>query len=444
MRRAAVLLATLAFAGVAPPAGADDSTPTQWQLDAHAEALQYAPEPEVKPVICIVDFGVTPTPDLDIVHRQALDGGTLDDVTATPGNFGHGTTVAHMAAGKVNGWGASGVFPHARIASVRIFSAPGELVPWQRYVNALHRCRDSKPTPVVATLSIGGATATPQEIADLSNTIEATRTRYDMSVVAAAGNSSGLADMPARLQDTFSVTGSDSTGGLCGFSARSENIDLMAPGCDLHQSGWDGEPWSVSGTSFAAPAVAGALAALRAYRQELTAGEAEELLVETATAGPFPQLNVRAAMREAGVAALANDAGSPPSAELAAGATSPASASPEPERKAAPVPVTPASARSDTPSPLRGTVVHRPKFARLRRPRVRVVGRRGHSLVFRFFNRPPGSRAEIRVGRRCFVRARSRASAPLRGGSIRIRFVDELRTSPWVKLSVPPRGGKER
>ncbi|CAA9488242.1 MAG: hypothetical protein AVDCRST_MAG85-1077, partial [uncultured Solirubrobacteraceae bacterium] len=163
--RAAALTALLALivvlAAPAAVARASDDQPTQWQIDARAEALQTAPPPAEKPVICIVDTGVTPTPDLDIVSRTALDGGTPDDVTARPGHYGHGTTVAHMAAGKVNGWGSSGVFPHARIASVRIFDDVDQRVPWQRYVSALRWCAGVSPRPAVAVLSLGSASVDP-------------------------------------------------------------------------------------------------------------------------------------------------------------------------------------------------------------------------------------------------------------------------------------------
>lgn len=288
--RKAVLLATLARAGVAgaarPAPAHAGHPPTQWQIDADAEALQHAPEPPVKPVICIVDFGVTPTPDLDIVDRQALDGGTLDGVTATPGNFGHGTTVAHMAAGKVNSWGASGVFPHARIASVRIFSRPGELVPWQAYVRALQECAEVQPTPVAAVLSLGGTAAAPYEAAELENKNGWVRGRYGMSVVAAAGNSGGVTDVPGRFDGAFTVTGIAHNDTLCAFSARGNGVDLAAPGCAVAQAGWDGTSWELDGTSFSAPIVAGALAAVRAYAPRLSAVAAEDVRTRSRSASP--------------------------------------------------------------------------------------------------------------------------------------------------------------
>jgi subtilisin family serine protease len=421
---AALALASAAVAAFwAKPARGDDSQPTQWQIDANAEVLQHAPEPPVKPVICVIDFGVTPTPDLDIVHRQALDGGTLDDVTATPGNFGHGTTVAHMAAGKVNGWGASGVFPHARIASVRIFSKPGERVPWQGYINALQRCLSIEPRPAVALLSIGGSLASENEAADLANQIRIAR-RY-MSVVAAAGNGGARADMPARLPAVLSVAAATSVSALCDFSARDETVDLMAPGCGLTQSGWNGVPWLLNGTSFAAPIVAGALAALRAYQPHLSVDAAEDILASATRTGPVPRLDVDRALQQSGVAL-----GTPPRPLATANAAlSTRSEAGDREGHSAETPTQPAHrAPRLNVSPAPGAKGPRPSP-----PRVSVHRRGGH-LVLRIHNRPFGTAVEVRSGRYRVRRRSSRIRLPRRIGAIRARFVSELGASPWARL----------
>jgi hypothetical protein len=110
--------------------------------------------------ICIVDTGVTPTPDLDITARYAYDGGTLDDVTAKPGQPGHGTTVAHFAAAAVNGWGGAGVFPHAKIASVRVFPEEGGAA-WQDYITAFDRCREIDDQTRVVVMALGARRSRP-------------------------------------------------------------------------------------------------------------------------------------------------------------------------------------------------------------------------------------------------------------------------------------------
>src|SRR3712207_5725643 len=118
LARAGLLLVSVCVAAFAVPslALADDSVPTDWHRAAGLEALLHAPPPENPATICLIDTGVTPTPDLNITARYAYDGGTLDDVRAGPDSPGHGTVVAHFAAAAVNGWGGAGAFPHARIS----------------------------------------------------------------------------------------------------------------------------------------------------------------------------------------------------------------------------------------------------------------------------------------------------------------------------------------
>jgi len=423
-------IASAAVAALALPAsahGADD-VPTQWQIDARAEALQRAPEPAEKPVICIIDTGVTPTPDLDIVSRTALDGGTPDDVTAIPGHYGHGTTVAHMAAAKVNGWGSSGAFPHARIASVRIFDRLGQRVPWQRYVTAIWQCADMRPKPVVAVVAIGGGLATAEEVIDLRDAINDVRTRDHMSVVAAAGNGGGRADMPARLTEALAVGASTREGALCAFSARGQEVDLLAPGCGLAQVGWDEAPWTLDGTSFAAPLAAGVLAALRAYRSGLGPENAEALLRPGPDAQPMSHLDAAEALKRAGLAELVVGGGTlstdtPPVGPPPGGRDYPAA--------------DPAAIDSQYQPPIRGERADNKGRTRrpisLPLPRVRLRRLRSR-LVVTILNCPRAARVQIRLGRREVLRKCSRFTLP-KFHAVAIRFVTRSAVSIWRRVA---------
>jgi len=496
-RRPARALAALAAAvALAAPAAAPaaaaatpDHLPTQWHRDARAEPLLTAPPPAERPVICIVDSGVHPTPDLDIVSRVALDGGTVDDITARDGHYGHGTSVAHMAAGKVNGWGGAGVFPHARIASVRIFNEPGEPVPWQEYIGGIEKCRYVRPTPVVVVLSVGGPAATDTEAAELTTKILQTRDRHDMTVVAAAGNGGGPTDMPAGLTASFAAAASTTAGELCGFSARGENVDVAAPGCDLQQAGWDGKPWTLQGTSFAAPLAAGALAALRAYQPNLTALQAEQLLLSTARPGPFPLIDVSSALMTSGASGAAvveghalkpapppdtnedvqdplapgshvgqssttdarggDPSDGPPSpstvpTSAAPPSTDSSSLAPVPAVTAAPAGALSANAQTAEASSATLALPAVPMLrwresasavspARFARPRARLTRFGRHSMV-RVSNRPAGSKVQVRVGTTRVTRRAGRFLVPGHPSVVRVRLVGDLVASDWVKV----------
>ncbi len=109
----------------------------------------------------------------------------------------------------------------------------------------------------------------------------------------------------------------DSSDNFCGFSNRGADLDIANLGCDTQATAFDGTPAWVAGTSFSGPTVAGILLALRSYRPDLTAGEAEQLLLAHAKqtlAGAV--IDAEAAFRAAGLGGLVNSyrsPGAPPS-----------------------------------------------------------------------------------------------------------------------------------
>lgn len=378
-----------------------DATPTSWHQLAHAESLLSAPEPPNPVAVCIVDSGVNITPDLEgvVIERLAYDGGDPGDTYPQEGiDDGHGTYVATFLAGQVNGWGGAGLWPRAKIVSVRVFPPGGQRTRAQDYIDGLRACGQISSVRVV-NLSLGAVDGTMEELAELRDQITRFRNADDINVVAASGNGGGEVEVPARFPASFAVGSVSSDGALCDFSARGSNLDILAPGCALEQANQDGTPATFAGTSFSAPLVAATLGALRAYKG-LSAAQAEEHLLTTANqVGSGRVIDVEAAL-------------SPLAISSSAGAD-------EPKQPADP-PLNQHPATSDF-------LDYPPPRYRLRRKR------RSSRVLVAVSNTPRGSSIEIRCGSDQRETHSSRFALSCRSGA-RIRFISDRGASRWIRL----------
>jgi hypothetical protein len=236
----------------------------EWWRSAVGADRAEAPGPG-KPVT-VIDSGI------DVTHPEFAgrpNTTTLNAQTTDDEDEDHGTQVASVIAAPNNGAGIVGVYPEAvlRVWDASPFGFLNEGAAIQGIVEAARR------GPGVINLSFGGEDDDPLLEQAIMRAF-----RLGSIVVAAAGNA-GLEgspkNFPAAYAHVLTVGATNESNQVASFSTLSPTLDLAAPGVRIPVA----EPTSqdasgyvlpgVSGTSFAAPIVAGAAAWVWTRRPEL-------------------------------------------------------------------------------------------------------------------------------------------------------------------------------
>ncbi|MDR6226518.1 thermitase [Desmospora profundinema] len=164
---------------------------------------------------------------------------------------GHGTHVAGIAAAITNnGIGMAGMAPNARIFAVRVLnnSGSGTLA---NVVNGITHAADNGSH--VINLSLGSTSGA----SSLESAVNYAWNRGSV-VVAAAGNAGNTSPhYPAYYANALSVAATTSSDAKAWFSTYGTWVDVAAPGHSIYSTFPTNTYRSLSGTSMAAPHVAG-------------------------------------------------------------------------------------------------------------------------------------------------------------------------------------------
>lgn len=232
------------------------------------------PAPGAATIAVVDDLADVSHPDLAGHARQLKPGPIL---------AGHGTEVASVAAGALNGFGVVGVFPGAPILSV------GLPQPIKCFDAADGILAAANAGAKVINLSFGSA----EDCATMFGAVQVAYSKGSL-VVAAAGNEfaqGNLVIFPAGYPHVLSVASLDPSLRPSRFSSANAAIDVAAPGeavpvatpaeFDTEDGKVDGVTIG-SGTSFAAPMVSGAAAWLATARRDLSNGQLADVLRHSA------------------------------------------------------------------------------------------------------------------------------------------------------------------
>ncbi|MET8151023.1 S8 family serine peptidase [Actinoplanes sp. NPDC049668] len=217
------------------------------------------------------DFGLRAVSGFD-----AIDGGTADDC------HGHGTHVAGTVGGT-----AYGVAKSARLVAVRVLNCEGSGTTAQ-VVAGIDWVTANAAKPAVANMSLGGSADAALDSAVAGSIASG------VSYAIAAGNGflglfalDACTQSPARVPAAITVSAVDNADRKAGWANRGTCVDVFAPGIGITSSWGTGDTATntISGTSMAAPHVAGAAALYLQTHPSAAPAEVHSAIVGNSTTG---------------------------------------------------------------------------------------------------------------------------------------------------------------
>ncbi len=228
--------------------------------------------------IAIIDSGIDlKHPDLNVFRNVSF----IRGIKTGNDDNGHGTHCAGIAAARHNTVGVVGVAPGARLWAVKVLDRQGSgamsgVIQGVDYVTA------NSASIEVANMSLGGGNS------DALKAAIAASAAKGVVYVVAAGNSNvdAATSSPANSPDSLCVSAMVDTDGQPGglgaatsygaddsratFSNFGAVVDIAAPGVNIYSTYRSGGYATLSGTSMAAPHVAGAAALYLSTRPKPT------------------------------------------------------------------------------------------------------------------------------------------------------------------------------
>ncbi len=294
--------------GQSPPggtAGADIKAEDAWDITTGSSNVLLAILDSGIPLRAS-DLGLS-HPDLNDANKIILRADYTGDGQSVRDRNGHGTHVAGIAAAMTNnGEGIARVAWNSRILVYQVFDSVGS-GPWSAFRNATRDAvdyqRNNLGVKVVINFSGGGGTSRNEEAEDAVSYAN----QHGVLMVISAGNThptrnpDTLVEYPARYSLTYSnviaVAATDHNDNRATYSGRGSALNVSAPG------GYGGSPsaddifsttpnypfyWEsqgvgrtygyMSGTSMAAPHVAGTAALLLSVNSSLTPSQIRNTL----------------------------------------------------------------------------------------------------------------------------------------------------------------------
>jgi subtilisin family serine protease len=237
--------------------------------------------------VVVMDSGVAPQPELNLIQSLNYTGdGISGDCN------GHGTHVAGTIGARDNDSGVVGVAPGVPLVDMKVLGCDGS-----GYVSSVVQALDQVGRAARENLNVkyvvNASLGLPDSVvlSTLDSAIQ-NAVASGVTVVVAAGNngvnacSTSMARLSSRVEPTgvMAVAAVDDRGREASWSNYGSCIAMWAPGVGVASLSPIGSIASLSGTSMAAPHVAGAAAAVRAVYPSWSAVQVDEYLKKTSRA----------------------------------------------------------------------------------------------------------------------------------------------------------------
>ncbi|MFD2762652.1 S8 family peptidase [Micromonospora eburnea] len=224
----------------------------------------------------IIDTGIRIT-HVEFAGRAGYGYNAIDGSSVADDCNGHGTHVAGIVGGKTYGV-AKGV----RLVAVRVLDCAGSGTTAGVIAGVDWVTRDHRPgQPAVANMSLGGGRSTALDSA-VANSI-ASGVTY--AVAAGSSNDDACRYSPPAVSTAIRVGATQSNDARASFSNWGACVDLYAPGVNIPSAWHSGDTVAnvLSGTSMAAPHVAGGAARVLQTNPAWTPAQVKSYLIGTAT-----------------------------------------------------------------------------------------------------------------------------------------------------------------
>ena len=223
----------------------------------------------------IVDTGIRSTHE-EFAGRIGEGISLIEDNEGTEDCNGHGTHVAGAVGGATYGLAKDVTLHPVRVLNCQGSGSYAGVIAGVDWIAANYE------GPAVANLSLGGNVSAALDTA-VRNAIEA-----GVTFVIAAGNANADAcnTSPSRVGEAITVGATTIQDARAGFSNKGACVDIFAPGAEITSAGHraDDAVATLSGTSMAAPHVAGAVALYLEQNTRALPEQVTEALLANASA----------------------------------------------------------------------------------------------------------------------------------------------------------------